>query len=45
MYRLGRRVEEGVEGVEGGVFFDQRRPWAVIPGLAQHPRAASQTHP
>jgi hypothetical protein len=23
---------------------DQRRPWAVVPGLAQHPQAAGQTH-
>ncbi len=38
--------EEGEGGVQGGVVVssDQHRPWAVIPGLAQHPQAAGQTH-
>ncbi len=32
--------------MQGGVAFssDQHRSWAVIPGLAQHPQAAGQTH-
>ena len=40
-------VKEGRgRGVQGGVVVssDQHRPWAVIPGLAQHPQAAGQTH-
>jgi hypothetical protein len=33
-----------MEGRRGSVSSDQHRPWAVVPGLAQYPQAAGQTH-
>jgi len=43
--RQGVLGDDGWEGCEGCVVSsDQHRPWVVIPGLAQHPQAAGQTH-
>jgi hypothetical protein len=40
----GAQGGDGWRGWEGCGSSDHRWPWAVIPGLAQHPQAAGQTH-